>query len=99
MTPSRPEIRNRRADRGIVLISVRIHVSGVRDLALGSRVDAVDLAGSQRLEEREVQGFGERVDACVFEELVACLVDLGGGGVALEIARVDDLAREVVACV
>jgi len=38
-----PEIRHGGSDRLVVFLRVRIHVSGVRNFALGRRVDAVDL--------------------------------------------------------
>ena len=83
----------------IILIRMGIHVSRVRDLALGSRVHAVDLRGGKTLELWEVKGFGEGVDAGVLQELVSILVNGGHGRIAVEIAGAGQLAREVVACV
>lgn len=94
-----PEIRNRRPDRRIVFLRVRVHVARVCDLALGGRVHAVDLGRGERFEGGEGERLAQGVDAGVLEELVAGLVDEGRGGVALEVAGAGDLAGEVVACV
>lgn len=99
MTAHGPEIRYRRTDRRVVLGRVLVDVSGIGDLALGRGADAVDLTGRQVLELLEAELFCQRVDLGVFEELVARVVDLGDGGVGLELARVGELAREVFACV
>lgn len=78
---------------------MRIHVSRICNLALGGTVDAVNFAACEGFESGEGKGLAERIDACVFEELVARLVDEGSRGVALEITTAGDLAWEVVACV
>jgi hypothetical protein len=59
----------------------------------------VDLRGGERLEGGQAERFGQRVDACVLEELVACLIDVGRVRVLLEISCAGKFAREVVACV
>jgi hypothetical protein len=97
MTSRSPEVRHRSPNCSVVLVSVCVHIPGVCDFALGGRVYAVDLGGSQRLEGREAESFGQRVDSCVFEELVACLVNLWCIGVPLEVPCAWDFAGEVVA--
>lgn len=55
MTPRSPEIGHRRPDSLIILLRMGIDVSRIRDLALGGGVDAVDLAGRERLQEWQLQ--------------------------------------------
>lgn len=57
----------------------------------------MDLAGGQVLELLQAELLRQRVDARVLEELVARVVDLGQRGVRLQLARVGELAREVLA--
>jgi hypothetical protein len=78
---------------------VPIYISSVGDLALGSRVDAVDLAGCQRLQTGHLEGLGQSVDSGMLEELVASLVDKRGIGITLKIAGVREFAGKVVASV
>lgn len=70
-----PEVRNRSPNRSIVLVRVRIHVSGIGNLSLRSRVHAVDLAASQALESWQVESLAQSVDTSVLEELITSLVD------------------------
>lgn len=94
-----PEVGDRCANGGIVLLGVGVYVSGICDLAFGGRVDAVDLGGSERLEGGQVEGFSKNIDTGVLEELVSGLVDNRCGWIALEIAGAWEFAWEVVACV
>jgi hypothetical protein len=99
VTPRGPEIRNRCPDCSIILVRVCVDVPGVCDLALGGRVHAVDLRRSEGLEGGQAERFGERVDSCVLEELVACLVDFGRVRVSLEISCARELAGKVVSSI
>jgi hypothetical protein len=47
MTPRRPEIRNRRTYRRIVLMRITIYISCIRDLALRSGINTMDLGAGQ----------------------------------------------------
>lgn len=99
MTPRRPEVHHRRPNSDVILIRMGIHIPRIRDLALRRAVHAVDLRASERFQVGERERVGEGVDAGVLEELIACFIDGGRVGVALQIAGVGELAREVVACV
>jgi hypothetical protein len=99
MTSRRPEVRNRRPDRSVVLVRVCVDVSGVCDLALRSGVHAVDLRGGQCLQCGQAERFSESVDSCVLKELVARLVDFWCVRVLFKVSCARDLAGEVVACV
>lgn len=97
MRPGRPEARNGRAD--LVVVGIRIDVSGVRNLSLGRRIDAVDLGRGQLLELGDAVFLGQSVDARVAEEMNARVVDFGHFGVFLQDSLAGDLARKVFACV
>lgn len=99
MAPRRPKVGHGRADGRVVLGGELVHVASVRDLALGGRVDTVDLAARKILEVGETKLLGDGVHARVLEELVAREVDLGDGGVLLERALARNLLGEVIACV
>lgn len=75
-----------------------VDVAGVGELGDGGRGDEVDLGVGERLEGRHRQLLGQGVHFGVFEELVAGLVDGGGGGVGLQAAG-GELVGEVFACV
>lgn len=92
-----PEVGDGRAHRRVLLAGVLVDVAGVRDLALGGRVDAVDLAARQALELVHAELLGYRVDARMLEQLLARLVDGRQGGVRLEQALAGQLLGEVVA--
>lgn len=94
-----PEARDGCANSGIVGAGIGIDVTGVGDLALGSRVDAVDLGARKSLEARDAKLLGKCVDAGVLEELVAAVVDRGNRGVRLEDALARELPGEVFASV
>jgi hypothetical protein len=94
-----PEARDGCANGSIVGAGIGVDVAGVGDLALGSRVDAVDLGAREGLEARDAKLLGECVDAGVLEELVAAVVDRGDRGVRLEDALAGELLREVFASV
>lgn len=99
MRPRRPKVGHGRANGGVVLGGELVHVARVRNLALGRRVDAVDLGRSQVLEVGEAKLLGNRVDARVLEQLLARQVDLGDRRVLLERALAGNLFGEVVACI
>lgn len=94
-----PEVGDWRAHRGVVLAGVLVDVTRVCDLALGGRVDAVDLAAREALELVHAEPLGYRVNARVLEQLLARLVDGRQGGVRLEQALARQLLGEVVASV
>lgn len=93
----RPEAGNRLSDGIILLWRSSIHVSGVCYLALGSGLDAVDLAVSQLLELRHAELISQDIDASVLEELVAGGVEIWSGWVVDEAVGVGDLLGEVLA--
>lgn len=97
MRPCSPEAGNRRAHRRIVLAGVGVCVAGVGNLALGGGVDAVDLGLGEGLEVLNTKLVGQGAHAGVLEELVACVVDGGGGRVVLEDALAGELLGEVLA--
>lgn len=99
MRPVRPEASNRLPDGIILLWCGSIDVSGICDLTLGTRLDAVDLAVSQLLELGHAELVSQDVDASVLEELVACGVEIWGGWVVDEAVGVGDLLWEVLASV
>ena len=72
-----PEVGDRGTHGGVLLAGVLVDVAGVGDLALGGRVDAVDLAAGQTPKFVHAELLCEGVDAGVFEELYARLVDFG----------------------
>ena len=95
--PCRPEARNRRAHRRVVLGGVLVHVASIGNLAPGSRVDAVDLGARERLETVHTILLGECVYAGVLEQLVAHVIDTRGSRIGLEVARAGYLLGEVFA--
>lgn len=97
MAAGGPERGNGGADRRVLLGRELVHVAGIGDLALGRRVDAVDLARRQALEVGKAKLLGERIHLGVLEELVARHVDVGDRGVLLERALAGHLLGEVVA--
>lgn len=94
-----PEARDGCANGGIVGAGVGVDVAGIGDLALGSRVDAVDLGARESLEAQDAKLLGECVNAGVLEELIAAVVDRGDRGIGLEDALAGELLREVFASV
>lgn len=92
-----PEVGDGHADGRVLGRRVLVDVAGVGDLALGGRVDAVDLARRQVLEAGQAELVGQRVHARVLEQLVARHVHLGDRRVLLERPLAGNLAREVVA--
>ena len=97
VTARGPEVGNRSADRGVVLAGELVYVARVSNLALGRRVDAVDLARGEVLEMGQTELLGKSVDLGVLEKLIAARVDLGNRWVLLKRALARDLLREVVA--
>ena len=77
MAAGSPEVGDGGAHGGVLLAGVLVDVAGVGDLALGGRVDAVDLAAGQTPKFVHAELLCEGVDAGVFEELYARLVDFG----------------------
>lgn len=73
-----------------------VDVSGVGELGDGGGGDEVDFGVGERLEGGHVEFLREGVHFGVFEELVAGLVDGGGGGVRLQAAG-GEFVREVFA--
>lgn len=92
-----PEVRDGGADGGVGLGGVRVDVLGVRDLALGGGVDAVNLGAGEGAQGGHAELVGQRVHARVLEQLDAVLIDLGEGRVRLERARAGQLLGEVLA--
>jgi hypothetical protein len=70
-----PEARDGSADRSVVIASKSVDVASVCDLALGGRIDAVDLRAREGLESSDTKLLGEGVDTGVLEQLVATVVD------------------------
>lgn len=97
MGPRGPEAGDGGADFRVVAGGVGVGVAGVGDLAAGGRVDAVDLGLGEDAEGVDAELLGEGVDAGVAEELVARVVDGGGGRVGLEDALAGELLGEVLA--
>lgn len=97
MRPCSPEAGNGRADRSVVGASVGVDVAGVGDLALGGRVDAVNLGAGEGAQCVDTKLLGKSVDARVLEELVARVVDGRGRGVVLEDALAGYLLGEILA--
>lgn len=77
--PRRPEACDRCSDGGVVDAGVGVNITGIGNLALCGRVDAVDLGAGERLESRDAELFGEGIYAGVLEELVASVIDRGDG--------------------
>lgn len=92
-----PEVGDGGADGGVVLAGVLVDVAGVRDLALGRRVDAVDLAAGQAAQLLHPELLGQGVHARVLQQLLARLVDRRDRRVLLQHALARQLFREVVA--
>ena len=97
MRPRGPEAGDGRAHRRVVGARVRVDVAGVGDLALGRRVDAVDLGARECAQGADAELLGEGVDARVLEELVARVVDGRRRRVVLEDALAGELLGEVLA--
>ena len=97
MAAGGPEVGDRSAHRGVLLAGVLVDVAGVGDLALGGRVDAVDLAAGQAPKLVHAELLREGIDARVLEELLARLVHGRQGGIGLERALSRQLLRKVVA--
>jgi len=91
-----PEDGDGSAHRLVLGACVLVDVASVGDLALGSRVDAVDLAAGQVLELVDAQLLGQRVHARVLEELLARLVDGRQRGVLLQLPLARQFLGEVV---
>lgn len=70
-----PEACNGGANCSVVIACEGVDVASICDLALGGRVDAVDLRAREGLESSDTKLLGERVDTGMFEELVATVVD------------------------
>lgn len=97
MAPRRPEARDRRAHRCVVLVGELVRVARKHNLALDGRVDAVNLGGGEDTEGADIELLGECVDARVLKELGAGVVEGGDGGVGFEGALAGDFAGEVLA--
>jgi hypothetical protein len=97
MRPRGPEAGDGRAHRRVVGARVGVDVAGVGDLALGRRVDAVDLGAREGAQGAHAEPVGEGVDARVLEELVARVVDGRRRRVVLEDALAGELLGEVLA--
>ena len=94
-----PKVRDRSTDGSVVLVGVRIHVSCICDLAFGGGVDQVDLGAGERLQRREVEGLGERVNASMLEQLISSLINFRGIWISLQVSGIGDFAGKVVASV
>lgn len=92
-----PEAGDGGAHRGVVGARVGVNIARVGELALGRRVDAVDLGLGELLQELHAELLGEGVDARVAQQVVARLVDARHARVMLEHALPRYLAREVLA--
>ena len=99
MRPRSPEVGNRRSDSLIILGGIGIHISGICKLALGGRVDTMDLASRKRLQGGQLQGLGQSIDSSMLEELIASLVNLRSAWIFLQITGSSYLAGKVIACV
>lgn len=84
ITPARPERRDGFPDGCVLGIAFPVHVSRVRELALGGRGGAVDFGVGEGFEVREGEAVGEGVDAGVDEEAEAEVVGGGEAGVFFE---------------
>lgn len=96
MAACRPEVGNGGADRGVLLGGELVDVTGVCDLALCSRIDAVDLARSKVLEVREAEFVRERVDLGMLQKLVTCHIDIRHRWILLERSLAGNLLGEIV---
>ena len=83
VTPLSPETGHRFPNRRVLPPRVAVDVSRVRQLGDGGGGDEVDFGVGKRLEGRHGEFLREGVHLGVSEELVAGLVDGGGGGVGL----------------
>lgn len=92
-----PEACDGRAHVGIVDPSVAVDVAGVGNLALGRRVDAVNLGARQGLELVDTVLLGDCVDARMLEQLVAAVVDCRKAWIGLEDALSWQLPGKVFA--
>lgn len=92
-----PEVGDGCADRGVLARGELIHVAGVCNLAFGGRVDAMDFARRQILEEGHAELLGYCVYSRVLEELDARVVDLGERRVRLECPLAGAFLGEVLA--
>ena len=97
MRPRGPEAGNGRPHLGVVGARVGVDVARVGDLALGGRIDAVDLGAGERAQGADAKLLAEGVDTRVLEELVARVVDGRRRGVVLEDALAGELLGEVLA--
>lgn len=91
-----PEIRHGSANCGIVLLSMRIHIAGVCDLAFRCGVDAMNLRARKGFERRKIEGLCEGVDSSVLQQLVSRFINERSVWVALEVAGPWDLPWEVI---
>lgn len=91
-----PELCDGCADGGVVLAGVGVDVARVGNLALGRRVDAVNLGAGERAEAGNTEFLSQGVDARVLQQLCAVRIDFGSRGILLEGARTGDLAGEVL---
>ena len=92
-----PEVGHGRTNGRVLLGRVLVDVAGVGDLALGSRVDAMDLARGEVLEQCESKFLRQGVDLGVLEELLARHVDVGDRGVLLQRSLAGHFLGEIVA--
>lgn len=97
VTTSSPKVGDWCAHRGVVCFGVLVDVASIGELALGGRIDAVDLAACQAPEFIHAKPLSYRVDAGMLEELFTGLVYGWQGGVWLKRTLARHFLGEVVA--
>lgn len=94
-----PEVGDRGTNGSVAIRGVSVHVAGVRDLALGCRVDAVDLGAGEGAQVGDLELLGQGIDTSVLQELIAALVDLRDRGIGFEGTLAGNLPGEIVASI
>lgn len=83
LTAMRPEARNRLSDGAVLPSGVLVNIPRIPQLALSGAVDAMDLAMRQLLQQRHLQLLCERVDARMFQQLIARVIGVARGALQL----------------
>lgn len=97
MTARSPELGHRGANGSVVLVCVCVNIASVCDLALGCRIDTMNLAGRQTLELFRAKLLCQGINARMLQQLIARLVYGRYARLVFELARARDLLGIVVA--
>lgn len=97
MTARSPELGHRGANGRVVLVCVCVNIASVGDLALGCRIDTMNLAGRQTLELFHAKLLCQGINARMLQQLIARLVYGRYARLCFELARAWDLLGIVVA--